>query len=72
MSVKLRKAWLVKLESIREPEVQSEETVGNVGAIREAKPEATFICLRQAPEHYKPPTFKAINYICYIYCCIKW
>jgi hypothetical protein len=22
---------------------------------------------RQAPEHYKPPTFKEINYICYIY-----
>jgi hypothetical protein len=21
---------------------------------------------RQAPEHYKPSTFKAINYICYI------
>jgi hypothetical protein len=28
--------------------------------------------LRQAPEHYKPPTFKEINYLCYMYCYIKW
>jgi hypothetical protein len=25
--------------------------------------------LRQAPEHYKPPTFKAINYI-YVICIV--
>jgi hypothetical protein len=68
---KLRKAWTPKLESVREPEVQSDGTVGNAGAVREAEPEAVLVCLRQAPEHYKTPTFKAINYICYMYCCIK-
>jgi hypothetical protein len=30
------------------------------------KPWAILFCERQAPEHYKPPTFKAINYICYM------
>jgi hypothetical protein len=71
MRVKLLKVWLLKLESIREPKVQSDEPGGNTGAVREAEPEAVLIRLRQAPEHDKPPTFKAINYICYIYCCIK-
>jgi hypothetical protein len=72
MRVKLHKAWPVKLESVREPEVQSDKPGGNAGAVHEAKPEAVLVRLRQAPEHYKPPTFKAINYIYYIYCCIKW
>jgi hypothetical protein len=72
VQAKLRKAWTPKLESIWEPEVQSDEPGANAGAVHEAEPEAILIWLRQAPEHYKPPTFKAINYICYIYCCIKW
>jgi hypothetical protein len=71
-NVKLGKAWPVKLESIRELEVQSNKTVGNAGTVRETEPETILFCLRQAPEHYKPPTFKAINYICYMYYCIKW
>jgi hypothetical protein len=72
MSVKLHKAWPVKLESIRELEAQSDETGGDVGVVREAEPKVFLCWLRQASEHYKPPTFKAINYICYMYCCIKW
>jgi hypothetical protein len=64
--MKSHKAWAPKLESVREPEVQSDESGGDVGAVHEAKPEAFLCWLRQAPEHYKPPYFKAINYICYI------
>jgi hypothetical protein len=59
-------------ESIRGQEAQFDEPGGDVGIVREAKPRAILVCLRQVPEHYKLPIFKAINYICYIYCCIKW
>jgi hypothetical protein len=59
----------VKLESVQEPEVQSNELRGNAGAVREAEPEAILVWLRQALEHYKPPTFKAINYI-YVICIV--
>jgi hypothetical protein len=72
MTVKLRKAWTPKLESVREPEVQSDEAREDVGTVHEAEPWTIFFRLRQAPEHYKPPTFKAIIYIyvLYMYCCI--
>jgi hypothetical protein len=72
MKVKFHKTYPVELEPVREPEVQSDETGGDVGIVREAKLKVFLYQLRQAPEHYKPPTFKAINYICYMYCCIKW
>jgi hypothetical protein len=72
MKVKFHKTYLVELEPVRESEVQSDETGGGAGATREAEPKLFLCRLRQAPEHYKPPTFKAINYICYMYCCIKW
>jgi hypothetical protein len=62
-NVNLRKPWPVKLE------VQNDKPRGNAGAVREAEPEAVLVRLRQAPEHYKPPTFKAINYI-YVICII--
>jgi hypothetical protein len=65
---KLRKTWTPKLESIREPEVQSEETWGNAGTVREARPKAVLVYLRQAPEHYKPPTFKQL--IIYVICIV--
>jgi hypothetical protein len=65
--VKSHKAWTPEVESVREPEVQSDKTGGDVGAVREAEPKVFLCQLRQALEHYKPPTFKAINYICYIY-----
>jgi hypothetical protein len=55
------------LESVRELEAQSDEPGGDVGAIHEAEPKVFLCWLRQAPEHYKPPTFKEINYICYIH-----
>jgi hypothetical protein len=65
-----RKAWTPKLKSVREPEVQSNEAGEDVGTVLEAEPWTIFFRLRQALEHYKPPTFKAIIYI-YIYiCCI--
>jgi hypothetical protein len=72
LTIKLRKAWTPKLESIREPEVQSNETEEDVGTVLEAELGSIFFRLRQAPEHYKPSTFKAIIYIytCYMYCCI--
>jgi hypothetical protein len=71
--VKFHKVYPVELEPVRELEVQSDGIRGDVGAIREAEPKVFHPCrLRQAPEDYKPPTFKAINYICYMYCCIKW
>jgi hypothetical protein len=34
-----------------------------VGIVLEAEPLSIFFRLRQAPEHYKPPTFKEIIYI---------
>jgi hypothetical protein len=59
--VKFHKMYLVELEPVREPEVQSDGTGGDVRAIREAEPKVFLYQLRQAPEHHKPPTFKAIN-----------
>jgi hypothetical protein len=41
---KLHKAWTPKLESVREPEVQSDGTVGNVGSVREAE-HKVFLCV---------------------------
>jgi hypothetical protein len=68
----LRKAWTPKLESIWEPEVQSDEAGEGVRIVLEADPWSIFFRLRQAPEHYKPPTFKAVIfiYVLYWYCCI--
>jgi hypothetical protein len=71
-NVNLRNTYPVELEVVREQETQSDETIGNAGAVREAEPKVFLCRLRQALEHYKPPTFKAINYICYFYYCIKW
>jgi hypothetical protein len=65
--VKSRWAWNPKWESIRGPEVQSDEAGEDVGTVLEAKPWSIFFRLRQAPEHYKPPTFKAIIYIYMLY-----
>jgi hypothetical protein len=63
--VKFHKTYLVKLEPVREPEVQSDGTGGDVGATRESRAQSLRLCrLRQVPEHYKPPTFKVINYVC--------
>jgi hypothetical protein len=70
--MKLRKTDPVELELVRGQETQSDKIRGDVGAIHEAKPKAFLCQLRQAPEHYKSPTSKAINYICYMYYCIKW
>jgi hypothetical protein len=42
--VKLHKTYPVELEPVREPEVQSDGTEGDVGAIREAEPKA-FLCV---------------------------
>jgi hypothetical protein len=67
---KSRKAWTLKLESVREPEVQSDEAGGDVGTVLEAEPWTIFFRLRQTPEHYKPPTFKVIIYIYTCYICI--
>jgi hypothetical protein len=41
--VKSHKAWTLKLESVQEPEVQSDETGGDTGAIREVEPEAVLV-----------------------------
>jgi hypothetical protein len=74
LRVKSHKAWTPKLESVREPEVQSDEAREDVGTVLEAEPWTIFFRLRQAPEHYKSPTFKAIIYIyiymLYMYYCI--
>jgi hypothetical protein len=72
LTVKFCKAWTSKLESIREPEVQSDEAGEGVRIVLEAEPWYIFFRLRQALEHYKPPTFKAIVfiYMLYVYCCI--
>jgi hypothetical protein len=59
--------WNPKLKSVREPEVQSDEAGEDVGTILEAEPWSLFFWLRQAPEHYKPPTFKAIIFIYMLY-----
>jgi hypothetical protein len=64
---KSRKAWTPKLESVREPEVQSDEAGEDVGTILEAEPRTIFFWLRQTTEHYKSPTFKAIIYIYIVY-----
>jgi hypothetical protein len=64
---KSRWAWNLKLNSVREPEVQSDETGEDVGIVLEAEPRSLFFRLRQATEHYKPPTFKAIIYIYRLY-----
>jgi hypothetical protein len=69
-TVKLCKAWIPKLESVREPEVLSDEAGEDVGTVLEAKPWSIFFWLRQTLEHYKPPTFKAIIYIYTYYICI--
>jgi hypothetical protein len=71
-TIKLRKAWTPKLESIRKPKVRSDEAREDVETILEAETCAIFFRLMQAPEHYKPPTFKAIIYIyvLYMYYCI--
>jgi hypothetical protein len=66
-TVKLHKAWTPKLESIREPEVQSDEAGEGVGIVLEAEPWSIFFQLMQAPEHYKPPIFKAIIYMYMLY-----
>jgi hypothetical protein len=67
--VKSRKAWDPKLESIWELEVQSVEPGGDVGTVREAKPEAILRRLRQALEHYKTPTLQS-NYYIYVICIV--
>jgi hypothetical protein len=67
--VKSCKVWALKLESIQEPEVQSFEPRGDVGTVREAGPEAILRRLRQAPEHYKTPTFQR-NYYIYVICIV--
>jgi hypothetical protein len=67
--VKFHKTYPMELEPVQGQEAQSDETGGDTGAIREAKPKAILICLRQAPEHYKPLTLKAINYI-YVICIV--
>jgi hypothetical protein len=61
------------LKSVREPEVQSDEAGKDVETVLEADPWSIFFRLKQAPEHYKPPTFKAIIYIYMLYVlCITW
>jgi hypothetical protein len=58
----------LKLESVWESEVQSDEAGGDAGVVREAWPEAFLCRLRQALEHYKTPYFsKQILYMCCMY-----
>jgi hypothetical protein len=64
---KSRWAWNLKLKSVQVPEVQSDEAREDVGIVLEAEPRSIFFRLRQAPEHYKSPTFKAIIYIYMLY-----
>jgi hypothetical protein len=64
---KFRWAWNPKLKSVWGPEVQSDEAGEDVGTILKANPWSIFFRLRQAPEHYKPPTFKAIIYLYMLY-----
>jgi hypothetical protein len=59
--------WNLKLKSVQEPEVQSDKAGKDVGNVLEAEPRSLFFRLRQAPEHYKPPIFKAIIYIYMLY-----
>jgi hypothetical protein len=55
------------LKFVRELEVQSDEAGEDVGTVLEAEPWSLFFRLRQAPEHYKPHTFKAIIYLYMLY-----
>ncbi len=67
LQAKSRWAWNLKLKSVQKPEVQSDEAGEDVETVLEAEPRSLFFRLRQAPEHYKPPTFKAIILIYMLY-----
>jgi hypothetical protein len=67
LQAKFHWAWNPRLKSVRELEVQSDEAGEDVGTVLEAEPRSLFFRLRQAPEHYKPPTFKAIIFIYMLY-----
>jgi hypothetical protein len=56
-------------EPVQGQEAQSDKTGGDEGTVVEHWTSSHIHCLRQARKHYRPPTFKAINYL-YVLCIV--